>query len=119
MSLFLYILNNTFSKSFEYFFVLNNGVAAIADPNCTTVVYMPKRTFPALAELLIANDISPQTPALLAESVSTENESLWRSTLAELAEHLKKDPGTAPGLILIGPLSERDGNYVGDSPEVS
>jgi uroporphyrin-III C-methyltransferase len=95
------------------------NLAAIADPNCTTVVYMPKRTFPALAELLIANDISPQTPALLAESVSTENESLWRSTLAELAEHLKKDPGTAPGLILIGPLAERDGNYVGDSPEVS
>ena len=95
------------------------NLAAIADPNCTTVVYMPKRTFPALAELLIANDISPQTPTLLAESVSTENESLWRSTLAELAEHLKKDPGTAPGLILIGPLAERDGNYVGDSPEVS
>ena len=95
------------------------NLAAIADPHCTTVVYMPKRTFPKLAALLIANDISPQTPALLAESVSTETENLYRSTLAELAEHLKQDPGPAPGLILIGPLAVAEGNYVGDSPEVS
>ena len=90
------------------------NLAAIADPQCTTVVYMPKRTFPKLAELLIADGLSPQTPALLAESVSTENENLFRRTLAELAEHLKQDPGPAPGLILIGPLAEAHGNYVGD-----
>ena len=95
------------------------NLAAIADPHCTTVVYMPKRTFPKLAALLIANDISPRTPALLAESVSTEAENLYRSTLEELAERLNQDPGAAPGLILIGPLAEADSNYVGDSPEVS
>tara|TARA_B110000003_G_C16579260_1_gene507399 strand:+ start:642 stop:1388 length:747 start_codon:yes stop_codon:yes gene_type:complete len=92
------------------------NLAAIADPQCTTVVYMPKRTFPKLAELLVANGLSPQTPALLAESVSTENENLYHSTLAELAEYLKQDPGPAPGLILIGPLADADGDCIGDSP---
>ena len=92
------------------------NLAAIADPQCTTVVYMPKRTFPKLAELLIADGLSPQTPALLAENVSTVNENLCRITIAALAEHLKQDPGPAPGLILIGPLADADGDCIGDSP---
>ena len=95
------------------------NIAAIADPDCTTVVYMPKRTFPKLAEMLMENNISPQTPALLAESVSTEAENLFRTTLSELAQHLKKDLGTAPGLILIGPLADGNDDHVGDTPSVS
>ena len=95
------------------------NIAAIADPDCTTVVYMPKRTFPKLAEMLMENNISPQTPALLAESVSTETENLFRTTLSELAQHLKKDLGTAPGLILIGPLADGNDDHVGDTPSVS
>lgn len=91
------------------------NIAAIADPLCTTVVYMPKRTFPKLAEILIANDISPQTPALLAESVSTKDEKLYRTTLAKLAQQLGKSLGTAPGLIFIGPLADANDDHVGDS----
>jgi uroporphyrin-III C-methyltransferase len=42
--------------------------SALADPRALTAVYMGKRTFPALAARLIANGLSPDTPALLAES---------------------------------------------------
>ena len=42
---------------------------ALADPHAMTAVYMGKKTFPALAAKLIAQGLSPETPALLAESV--------------------------------------------------
>jgi len=45
---------------------------ALADPHAMTAVYMGKRTFPALAAKLIARGLSPETPALLAESIEQQ-----------------------------------------------
>lgn len=81
------------------------NMAALADPNATTVIYMGKRTFPALAQALIAHGLPPETPALLAESVSTPEQVLLRSTVAELARTLGEDRSPRPGLILIGNLA--------------
>lgn len=81
------------------------NMAALADPNATTVIYMGKRTFPALAQALIAHGLPPETPALLAESVSTPEQTLLRSTVAELARTLGEDRSPRPGLILIGNLA--------------
>ena len=82
------------------------NMAALADPNATTVIYMGKRTFPALAEALIAHGLPPDTPALLAEAVSTPEQVLHRSTVAALAARLAADRSTLPGLILVGNLAE-------------
>ena len=82
------------------------NLAALADPQATTVIYMGKRTFPALAAALIAHGLSPDTPALLAESVSTPDQRLLRSTIRELAERLAADRSPLPGLILVGQLAE-------------
>lgn len=82
------------------------NMAALADPNATTVIYMGKRTFPALAEALIAHGLPPETPALLAESVSTPEQVLHRSTVADLARTLAGDRSSLPGLILVGNLAE-------------
>lgn len=82
------------------------NMAALADPQATTVIYMGKRTFPALAEALIAHGLPPETPALLAESVSTPEQTLHRSTVADLARTLAEDRSTLPGLILVGNLAE-------------
>ncbi len=82
------------------------NMAALADPQATTVVYMGKRTFPALAAALIANGLSPETPAMLAEAVSTQDQRLHRSTIAALAESLAADRSPLPGLIIFGPLAE-------------
>lgn len=82
------------------------NMAALADPGATTVIYMGKRTFPALAAELIAHGLPADTPALLAEGVSTPEQTLHRSTVAELARTLAEDRSPLPGLILVGRLAE-------------
>ncbi|TCS67073.1 uroporphyrinogen-III C-methyltransferase [Primorskyibacter sedentarius] len=79
---------------------------ALADPSASTVVFMGKRTFPELAALLTARGLPPETPALLAEAVSTPEQRLHRSTIAGLVEKLSGEIGTTPALILYGPLAE-------------
>ncbi|BAJ82849.1 uroporphyrinogen-III C-methyltransferase (plasmid) [Acidiphilium multivorum AIU301] len=82
------------------------NLAALADPMATTVVFMGKRTFPAFLTMLTGAGLPPGTPALLAEAVGRAEQQLVRTTVAELAERLSGDPGTAPALILYGPLAE-------------
>jgi uroporphyrin-III C-methyltransferase len=79
--------------------------AALADPNAVTAVYMGKKTFPALAARLIAQGLSPDTPALLAESVGHADQRLVRSTLRALAEQLAQEPVAATAVILYGALA--------------
>jgi uroporphyrin-III C-methyltransferase len=81
------------------------NLPALADPGATTVVFMGKRTFPVLAAALIAHGLSPDTPALLAEAVSTPDQRLHRSTIAALAETLAQDRSPLPGLIIYGALA--------------
>lgn len=81
-------------------------LAALADPGACTVVFMGKRTFPSLAEALIARGLPEETPALLAEAVGTPEQALLRSTVAALAARLAAAIGPAPALILYGPLPE-------------
>ena len=79
---------------------------ALADPGATTVVYMGKRSFPALAAGLIGHGLPADTPTLLAHDVSGLDQKLERFTLATLVRHLQDAPETtAPALILIGPLA--------------
>jgi len=79
--------------------------AALADPLATTVVFMGKRSFPALVAGLVAHGLSPDTPALLAESVGHPDQTLTRSTIAALAQTLQDATNSLPGLILYGPLA--------------
>ena len=85
------------------------NMAALADPQATTVIYMGKRTFPALAAALIAHGLPPDTPAMLAEAVSTPDQRLHRTTVAALAETLANNRSSLPGLILVGRLAEGAG----------
>lgn len=80
--------------------------AALADPAATTVVFMGKRSFPALAAHLITHGLPPHTPALLAESVGHPDQRLTCSTVAGLAETLAQGRSDAAGIILYGPLAE-------------
>lgn len=86
------------------------NLAALADPLATTVIYMGKRTFPALAAALIGTGLSPDTPALLAEAVSTPDQKLHRTTIAALADSLAEDRSPLPGLIIFGSLAEGVGH---------
>jgi uroporphyrin-III C-methyltransferase len=82
------------------------NIAALADPGATTVVFMGKRTFPALAAALMAHGLPPDTPALLAEAISMPDQHLHRTTITALATRLAQDRSPQPGLILFGPLAE-------------
>ncbi len=82
------------------------NLPALADASATTVVFMGKRTFPLLVEALSAHGLPLETPALMAESVSTPEQSLERSTIGDLSDKLRSEVGTAPSLILYGPLAE-------------
>ncbi len=84
------------------------NLPALADPSATTVVFMGKRTFPLLVEALHSHGLPLDTPALMAESVSTPDQKLRRATIGALAEQLQSEIGTAPALILYGPLAEFD-----------
>jgi uroporphyrin-III C-methyltransferase len=82
---------------------------ALADPLACTVIFMGKRTFPALAEMLIARGLPPDTPAMLAESVGTPEARTRRTTVAALAADLAQGLGPKPALIFYGSLAEAEG----------
>ena len=79
---------------------------ALADPTACTVVFMGKRTFPKLLETLVTKGLPADTPAILAESVSTPDQVVQRATVTQLAAQLAHEVGNKPALILYGPLAE-------------
>lgn len=82
------------------------NMAALADPTATTVVFMGKRTFGELARLLLDAGLPGDTPALLAEGVSTPAQVILRGTVGTMAALIADNAGEAPALILYGPLAE-------------
>lgn len=80
--------------------------AALADAKAVTVIFMGQRSFPDMADGLIAHGLPPETPALIAEAVTQEGQRLRRGTVAQLADALRHDgPSAAPALIFYGPLA--------------
>jgi uroporphyrin-III C-methyltransferase len=55
----------------------NLNWSALADPEATTVVYIGRRTFPALAKKLIEHVLAPKTPAIFAEALLAKPKSTW------------------------------------------
>lgn len=81
------------------------NMAALADPNATTIVYMGKRTFPGLVARLVEHGLPADTPAMLAEAVSTPAERVQRMTVTQLATYLEDTISSTPALIFYGPLA--------------
>ncbi|KIC39679.1 uroporphyrinogen-III C-methyltransferase [Leisingera sp. ANG-M7] len=84
------------------------NMAALADPHATTVVYMGKSTFAALAEKLMEAGLPADTHALVAQGVSTPEQKLFCHTVGELPAVLRAMETKAPVLILYGPLADQD-----------
>ena len=78
---------------------------ALADPLALTAIYMGKRTFPSLAAKLIAQGMSPDTSAMLAESIGHADQRLLRTTIGKLAEQLAQETVTSTAVILYGALA--------------
>ncbi|MFZ0811785.1 uroporphyrinogen-III C-methyltransferase [Bradyrhizobium sp.] len=79
----------------------NLNWAALADPESTTVVYMGRRTFPALAARLLEQGLAPDTPALVGEALGHADERLIRTTIAELAQDIGQDSAEAKATVIL------------------
>ena len=72
---------------------------SIADPAATTVVYMPKKTLPALVEHAIAAGLDPATPAIAIAQATRPDETIISGTIADLAT---AQLPAGPTMVLIG-----------------
>ena len=84
------------------------NLPALADPMATTVVFMGKRTFPLLQKALEDHGLPADTPAMLAEAISTPDQKLTRTTMGALAAQLSGEMSKTPALIYYGPLADPD-----------
>lgn len=84
----------------------NLDLKALADPAACTVVFMGKRTFPALFAALRAHGLPDTTAAILAEAVTTPQQTVHRTTVQALAQQLEAEISDKPALVLYGPLAE-------------
>jgi len=75
---------------------------ATADPHTTTVFYMGGRTAPLIADRLLEEGLSPETPAIVMSDVSRSTERYWRGTLATTASGIAKIGHDNPVLIAFG-----------------
>lgn len=83
------------------------NMAALADAQATTVVYMGRRTFASLVDMLIAEGLAADTPAMVASGVTTPEQSIERGTISELAAAFRTEPPSrAPTLIFYGALAD-------------
>ncbi|WP_231733208.1 SAM-dependent methyltransferase, partial [Sphingomonas sp. CCH5-A5] len=76
------------------------NMAALADPRATTVVYMARRTFPALVERLLESGMAPETPAILAENVGHQDQRITKSSITGLARVLAEGGPSDPAIVL-------------------
>jgi uroporphyrin-III C-methyltransferase / precorrin-2 dehydrogenase / sirohydrochlorin ferrochelatase len=76
--------------------------SALADPNATTVVYMPRRTLAALSARMQAHGLSATCPAIAVFNASRADEFQVSGTIADLPGRLSSIPSTAPCLVMVG-----------------
>lgn len=79
----------------------------IADPQATTVVYMPRVTISALAEKTSAAGMDPATPAIVIINATRSNERQFKTTMADLVQTVADADTTDPMLVLIGQAMSR------------
>jgi uroporphyrin-III C-methyltransferase/precorrin-2 dehydrogenase/sirohydrochlorin ferrochelatase len=75
---------------------------AIADPNSTTIVYMPLRTLRELTAKVLALGLPPDTPTVAIANATRNDERAVSSTLAKIADDIDRDPPGSPLLVMIG-----------------
>ncbi|HEX8415858.1 MAG TPA: siroheme synthase CysG [Sphingomicrobium sp.] len=78
---------------------------AIADPNATTIVYMPRKTCPEFVQHVVAAGLDPATPAVLVASASLADEQHRFGTLRDLPKLVQTLDAAAPVTLIIGQVA--------------
>jgi uroporphyrin-III C-methyltransferase / precorrin-2 dehydrogenase / sirohydrochlorin ferrochelatase len=77
---------------------------ALADPSCTTAVYMPKRTLSALSQRTIGAGLDPATPALAISRATRPDQQTVRGTVRDIASRVDEADLPGPVLVMIGSM---------------
>lgn len=75
---------------------------SLADPEVTTVVYMPTRTLAKLAAKAIAAGLDPVTPAVAVARATRPDEDTIVGTIGDLALRVAERAPRSPVLVMIG-----------------
>jgi uroporphyrin-III C-methyltransferase/precorrin-2 dehydrogenase/sirohydrochlorin ferrochelatase len=76
--------------------------AALADPNATTAIYMPKKTLARFLEAAVAHGLPPHTPALAVYNVSRPEQHVEAATAATLPAQVGTGRTREPAIVLLG-----------------
>ncbi|MBO0766865.1 MAG: hypothetical protein J2P50_20055, partial [Hyphomicrobiaceae bacterium] len=77
-------------------------LAALADPQATTAVYMPLATLPELAARLLAAGVEPDRPVCAVFKATRPDERHIAGTLATIAGLLGSEAPAGPCLLIVG-----------------
>lgn len=78
---------------------------SIADPQATTIVYMPRRTIGDFVSQAVRAGLDPETPAAIVASASLESEQHRLGRLADLPELVQTLDASAPVILIIGQVA--------------
>jgi uroporphyrin-III C-methyltransferase len=92
-------------KSARVVFSAGHRASAHSEEGVTHVIYMPGADYTNTAARLLAEGLPGETPCVVVSAASQENESVCRSTLANLP-HLTPLP--SPAILLAGAVVEDD-----------
>lgn len=91
----------------------------LADPACTNVFYMCRRTLGEMVERLLAEGMSAATPCIIAASIARKDEQIWRGTLGGVAEGAAQFGYDAPTLFALGNALGVGQTMAADAPRES
>lgn len=74
----------------------------LAGPGRTLVIYMGLATSYDIAEKLMRDGLSPQTPVAVIENATRSDQRVLRSLLADLGDLVTREAVKSPGLIVVG-----------------
>ncbi len=78
---------------------------ALADPQATTVIYMPKKTLAQFARAAIAAGLDPAMPALAVANIARVDQRHVTAPIASLAADLATLPPGAPVTVIVGQVA--------------
>jgi uroporphyrin-III C-methyltransferase/precorrin-2 dehydrogenase/sirohydrochlorin ferrochelatase len=75
---------------------------SLADPDTTTVVYMPAKTLPELVDRALSAGLDPATPAVAVARATRADEAVIAGRIADLPARLSAEAPAGPATVLIG-----------------
>ena len=77
-------------------------ISSLTDSSSTTVIFMGKKTFPNLCNILLESGMDKNTHALVVENVSRSDEKVTKGSIVDISEYLQDNISNDPAIIIFG-----------------